>query len=318
MGHRSLGTPRAARPRPRWFLDPVAGWFRRLERVTSLSLSRAVFPRVPGIGAPYGWQLRRGMVVSESEIPLPDLPAGLDGLRLLLLTDLHAGPFLGPGVLLETFRRLASLRPEVVLLGGDLVTTSVRDLERVAPALAALRGSLATLAVLGNHDHYTGDPAGLRDLLRGLGIATLHNDAAPVEHPRGRLIVAGVDDRNAGRPDLARALGRARSLLGEGTGPVVLLSHNPDMFFDAARAGVPLTLAGHTHGGQIRIPGLPVLVRMSRFHLDHGRYRHGAAELVVSRGLGVSGLPLRVACSPEVVLITLRSAKRGLPDRQLK
>jgi hypothetical protein len=89
---------------------------------------------------------------------------------------------------------------------------------------------------------------------------------------------------------------------------VVLVSHNPDILFEASAKGVDLVLAGHTHGGQIRIPGLPVLVRMSRYRLDEGRYRHGATELVVSRGLGTVGLPVRIVCPPEAVLLTLRSS----------
>ncbi len=86
---------------------------------------------------------------------------------------------------------------------------------------------------------------------------------------------------------------------------MILLSHNPDLVFDAARHGVALVLSGHTHGGQIRIPGLPVLVRQSRYRLDEGRFRCGPTELIVSRGLGAVALPWRTACPPEAVLITL-------------
>ena len=117
------------------------------------------------------------------------------------------------------------------------------------------------------------------------------------------MVVAGIDDLLMGRPDLDAALaGVPRGV------PVLLLSHNPDILFEAAAKGVDLVLAGHTHGGQMRVPGLPVLVRMSRFRLDEGRYRFDSTELVVSRGLGAVGLPLRVACPPEAVLLTLRSS----------
>jgi len=88
--------------------------------------------------------------------------------------------------------------------------------------------------------------------------------------------------------------------------PILLLSHNPDILFEASRRGVALVLSGHTHGGQIRIPGLPVLVRQSRYRLDEGRYETEGTELVVSRGLGVSGVPLRFACPPEAVFLRLR------------
>jgi len=87
--------------------------------------------------------------------------------------------------------------------------------------------------------------------------------------------------------------------------PTVVMSHNPDVFPEAVRHGVSLLLAGHTHGGQIRIPGLSVLVRMSRFRLDEGRYAVDGSELIVSRGLGVTGLPLRFACPPEALSLSL-------------
>jgi hypothetical protein len=130
----------------------------------------------------------------------------------------------------------------------------------------------------------------------------LLNDAVVLERGGGRLALCGIDDWNSGRPDLDRAL-----FATAGAGPVVLLSHNPDVFFEAARRGVALTLSGHTHGGQVRVPGRGVLVRMSRYRLDEGRYRTGEAEIVVSRGFGVSGLPLRLGCPPEAVFLRLRA-----------
>ena len=105
-------------------------------------------------------------------------------------------------------------------------------------------------------------------------------------------------------PDLDEAM--RQSSLAAPDAPVVLISHNPDAALDAASRGVALTLSGHTHGGQVRIPGRPLLVRMSRFRLDDGRYEHDGGHIVVSRGLGVSGIPIRFACPPEAVLVTLR------------
>ncbi len=118
------------------------------------------------------------------------------------------------------------------------------------------------------------------------------------------LALAGVDDLVRGRPDLDAALDAAAARAPGA--PVLLLSHNPDIFFEAARRGVGVVAAGHTHGGQIRPAGIPLLFRQSRYRLDEGRYRFGRSELVVSRGLGAAGLPLRVACPPEAVLLTLR------------
>ncbi|HKQ96336.1 MAG TPA: hypothetical protein VJV75_00530, partial [Candidatus Polarisedimenticolia bacterium] len=145
-------------------------------------------------------------------------------------------------------------------------------------------------------------PERMRAHLEGCGIAVLHNRSVSIA-PDGAspLALAGIDDRHAGKPDLDAALGGVPP-----GAPVILLSHNPDVLFDAARHGVALVLSGHTHGGQVRIPGLPVLVRMSRYRLDEGQYRTGSTVLVVSRGLGVTGLPIRLFCPPEAVLLTLR------------
>jgi hypothetical protein len=288
-----------AEERRRALFHPRRGWFRRLERRTSHWLAREVYPWVPGLHLPYDRQLRHRLTLSEADIALDGLPESFDGLRILFLSDLHAGPFVSPRVLQATVERLLGVEPDVVLLGGDLTTASVAEFETHRAAFASMRAPLGVYGVLGNHDHYSREPERLRELIEGAGIGVLHNCAVVLERGGQSLDLAGVDDLLMGRPDLEAALDGARS-------PVVLLSHNPDLFFDAARHGVALTLAGHTHGGQIRIPGLPVLVRQSRYRLDQGRYRWGRSELVVSRGLGAVGVPLRAACRPEGVLIRLR------------
>jgi len=292
--------PATERRRP--LFHPRRGWLRRLERAGSLFLSRVVYPRVPGIGLPYGRQLRRQLTLSEASIDLAGLPSSFDGVRLLLISDLHAGPFVSPAELLRATDRLAALRTDLILVVGDLITSRVTEIETHRAALARLEAPLGVFAVLGNHDHYSGQPEQVIERVRGLGIEVLHNRSVALERDGARLSLAGVDDALVGSPDLDAALRNCRP-------PVVLLSHNPDLVFEAARRQVALMLAGHTHGGQIRLPGLPVLVRQSRYRLDHGRYRAGSTELVVSRGIGAVGLPLRLFCAPEAVLLTLRRSR---------
>jgi predicted MPP superfamily phosphohydrolase len=306
-GREALGEPRGARPRHRRLFDPVRGWFRRLERHANLVLSYRVLPHVPFIDRPYAWQLDHHLTVAEAELPVRGLPEAFRGASLMLITDVHTGPFLSERALQRTFDRLMTLRPDAILLGGDLTTSHLADFESCRRAFASLRAPLGVFAVLGNHDHYTEDPPALEEMIERAGIRPLQNRAVALERAGDELILAGIDDLNAGRPDLDAALADADRLRdGDGSrAPVVLLSHNPDIFFEAARRGVSLVLAGHTHGGQIRIPGLPVLVRMSRYHLDQGRYAGDGAELVVTRGLGASGLPLRLGCPPEVGLFRL-------------
>src|SRR5262245_1688531 len=305
LPHVPLPASHEARPVARPRFDPRRGWFRRLERAASLLLSRHVYHRIPGASIPYGRILRHTLTVADAEIALPGLAPGLDGLTILFVSDVHAGPFLSRAALTEAFARLRTLAPDVVIHGGDLATSGLEECLEHAEALRSLPAPLGAFAVFGNHDHYTHDLPGLSALYERCGIRVLDNDAVRLERGGARVALAGIDDWNIGRPRLDAALLRAREVAPGA--PIVLASHNPDAFFDAARGGVALVLAGHTHGGQVRIPGRPVLVRMSRYRLDEGRYTTSGSELIVSRGLGVSGLPVRLFCPPEALAVRLRA-----------
>jgi len=289
-----------AHENPRLLFDPRGGWFRRFERRVSNALATRVFPRVRGLSRLYDAQLRSGLTLSEADAELASLSPALDGLRILFISDVHAGPFVSAGTLGHTFQRLLATEPDVILVGGDLVTSTCEEFVQSRGAFAELRAPMGVFAVLGNHDHYTRDAGRLRAMIEDVGIRVLHNRSVALARGGGSLSLAGVDDLVAGRPNLEAALEGADA-------PVLLLAHNPDVAFDAARRGVALMLSGHTHGGQIRVPGLPVLARQSRYRLDEGRYRVGPMDLVVSRGLGATGLPVRFACPPEAVSITLRA-----------
>jgi len=285
----------------RHLFHPKTGWFRRTERETNRWLSRNLFPRLPGIRWPYARILERGLVVSEGEVELSGLAGAPAGIRVLLVSDFHAGPFVTPRVLARTIDRLMTLEPDLILAAGDFATVTVEEVERALPAFGHLSAPLGVYGVLGNHDYYTGDTDRLCHLLGSVGIEFLHNRSVTIRKDSARFLLAGVDDLLGGEPCLDTALE------GQPDGvPTVVVSHNPDVFPEAVDRGVTLMLAGHTHGGQIRAPGFSVLVRMSRYHLDHGRYRAGSSELIVTRGLGVTGLPIRWACPPEAMLITLR------------
>jgi predicted MPP superfamily phosphohydrolase len=289
-----------------WF-HPKKGWLRRAERAASHWLTREVYHRIPGIHLPYDYVLRSQLTLSDAEVVCAGLAPAFDGLRILFLSDLHAGPLVSPAALHEALRRVQSVEPDVILLGGDLITTRTEEFESHRRAFESLRAPLGVYAVLGNHDHYSCQPERVRALAEDAGIVVLHNRSVRLRRRGACLDLAGVDDMLMGRPDLPRALERVEA-------PVILLSHNPDLFFDAVRHNVALMLAGHTHGGQIRVPGFPVLVRQSRYRLDQGRYHVGESELIVSRGLGAVGLPWRAQCPPEAVLIRLRG--RASPGRE--
>jgi len=300
IARETLDGPIVASERKRRWFDP-RGWFRTLERFAGQWLSRTLYPRIPGLSLPYSWIVEHRLTLSEAPVELQGLPASFDGLRILMISDIHAGPFVTPAALERTIDRLVALEPDLILLPGDFLTAGIDEWFANRNAFTKLRAPLGTFAVLGNHEHYTGEVERIIGLAAGEGIRVLNNRSHTLRRDGAALSLAGVDDKLMGRPDLDAAL--------EGTtDPVILMSHNPDVLFDAARRGVALMLSGHTHGGQVRIPRLPVLVRQSRYRLDEGRFSVAKTQAIVSRGLGAVGVPLRIACPPEALLLTLRPA----------
>ncbi|MGH7846891.1 MAG: metallophosphoesterase [Candidatus Binatia bacterium] len=215
------------------------------------------------------------------------------------MSDIHTGVFLKPAVLAEIVSLLMKVHPDLVAIAGDVVTGKATDLDGFLPALAPLsQAPLGAWFCLGNHDYFGGDPKDIREALRSIGISTLCNESVVIANGQGKFVLGGLDDRIFGRPDWSR-------LVAEHGPPHLLLAHHPDFFYEAAAGGTPLTLSGHTHGGQIRLPNGPPLVRHSQFCLDEGAYLYGSSMLIVSRGLGSVGLPWRYGADPEAVLIEI-------------
>ena len=240
-------------------------------------------------------------IVRSTSVEIAGLSAPL---RLVLLSDIHvAGPDMPPQRVRRIVDQINGLHPELVLIGGDFVsdksvsTHQYSAAEAVAP-LADLKSRLGVVAVMGNHDHWR-DAGAIRAELRKLRITVLDNDAAQV----GPLTIGGVDDNFTGYDNLPRALQRMRAL----AGPRVLLTHSPDVF-PHVPADVALTLAGHTHCGQIKLPLIGRLATASSYGDRYacGRVDEGGRTLIVSAGLGTSLLPLRLGAPPDVWLIELR------------
>ncbi|HYQ97029.1 MAG TPA: hypothetical protein VEO92_01570, partial [Candidatus Nitrosocosmicus sp.] len=142
----------------------------------------------------------------------------------------------------------------------------------------------------------------IRKALQGVGIVTLNNQSVTVAHGKGSFVLGGIDDLILGKPDWA-------CMMSELGAPHLLLAHNPDHFYDAAGQGVTLVVSGHTHGGQIRLPHGPPIIRQSRFCLDEGVYSFQSSLLVVTRGLGSILLPWRWGADPEAVMIEIVSTQ---------
>lgn len=253
---------------------------------------------------PTRWFHRRSLdALGVTEIDWVDerFGPGLDGLTIAFLSDLHVGSFMGAAELLHVFERVAEREPDVVCFGGDLVNSRLREFQLLREPMALLRPPHGLFAVPGNHEIYFGlEGRPWQRFLDDHGIADATNRGFPVEVAGDRFWLAGVDDFEEGHPHLARALD------GRNGEPTLLLSHHPDFFPHALDADVDLTLSGHTHGGQIKLFGRAIIQ-----HSDHGfiegEFERDAGRLYVSRGVGVTFLPIRWNCPAEWVLVTLRS-----------
>jgi predicted MPP superfamily phosphohydrolase len=234
-------------------------------------------------------------------------PAGAPPLRAVLMSDLHvAGPDTPPERLARIVAQANALRPDIVFIAGDFLgdgafSSSYSPDEAIAP-LAGLHPRLGIFAVLGNHDHWI-DPAGVRLALARVHIRLLSNAAASA----GPLAIGGIDDPFTAHDNVPATLAAMRHL----PGARVLLSHSPDPFATLP-ADIGLTLAGHTHCGQIRLPLVGALRTMSRYGQRYacGWIQEDGRTLIVSAGLGTSLLPLRLGAVPDIWLIRLGPAHR--------
>ena len=240
--------------------------------------------------------------VVEVPLALPTLPAPLDGLRIVQLTDLHCGRFAPERRVDEWVDQANALQPDLIALTGDFIAWGPTYVEPVARSLGRLRARRGVFACMGNHDYFgAGEP--LVRALEGHGITVLRNRWQALGDG---VIVAGVDDQWTRRHDLDAAL---RGIPADAF--TLLLCHDPKLFPDIAGAGVPLTLSGHTHAGQLAVPFMPHLnlaALIGRY--TSGIYREGDSTLYVGAGLGTTGPPVRIGTRSELPLFTLRRLPR--------
>lgn len=242
--------------------------------------------------------------ITRHRVAVRGLPAALDGIRIALVTDVHL-PRSVPAAQ-RALGLLALERPEVVLLGGD-IAEGAQSAHALAAFAKAARGSLATAAVLGNWEYATGlGVRRARAAYRLAGVPLLVNAAEVVAVGDAQLAVVGIDDLIWGSPDVACATSRV-----PGADATVWLVHEP-VLVDNIPRGVPrpdLVLAGHTHGGQVRLPGWGhIVVPPGTGRYVSGWYRDAPVPLYVSRGIGTSGLDVRFFCRPELPVFTLARA----------
>ncbi|ADW68937.1 metallophosphoesterase [Granulicella tundricola] len=267
-----------------------------------------------GVALYSGEFARHHIDVTQRTFAIRNLPPAFNGFRFVQISDIHLEEFTEEFFLTQVVKRVNALAPDLVLITGDYVTNGIQS-TRVSLAAAGRCGALLNaldcpqrFGILGNHDAVL-DPFVVRDHLQNNGIPLLVNQFTRIERGGQHLWLGGLDDILSGHPNLDLVMPPSPDA------PVIVMAHEPD-YVDAIVKHprgklVDLVLSGHTHGGQIRLPGLrpfkAALPTMGEIYTE-GHYNFGPMQLYVNRGLGTVGLPFRLNCPPEITVATLRPA----------
>jgi predicted MPP superfamily phosphohydrolase len=290
-----------------------------MDATPSPKVSRRVFLRnltaglaIPAFGAAYSTQIEPFWPkYHEVAMPVADLPAGFEGMRIAHLTDLHVSDSVPLGYVQAVIREVNRLKPDIVFVTGDLVTRHEGWIEEACNAVALLEAP--TYVTLGNHDYGQLNYQGrlievsqeIEKRLKQEGRVLLRNSAVPLRRGEDRIWIMGLEDIWSGRFSPAQAFAGI-----DVTAPVLALSHNPDTAAALDSYGASWIFAGHTHGGQIRVPGYgALLVPVQDKRLQEGFYAFPKSTLYISRGVGFLARA-RFCCRPEVPIFTM-TRRRG-------
>ena len=286
---------------------------------------------VPFVGALYGFAAERlHYIVERVEVPVAGLPPALDGLRIAQLSDIHIGPYLPRDQVRRAVEMANEQGAHLTVVTGDFITGTRDPLEACIEELARLRAPLGVWGCNGNHEIYADCEDRARELFRQAGMRLLRRENAELVWNGQPFNLIGVDYQRTRSPSGQRLLmlENAEPLVRHDI-PNILLSHNPNAFPRAAELGIELTLAGHTHGGQVQVEILESRFSPAHFFTDFvaGLYllpfgsgqaaglslqtsnlKPPTSSLYVNRGLGTIGAPVRIGAPPEITLLTLRRA----------
>ncbi|MFB5267190.1 metallophosphoesterase [Paenibacillus enshidis] len=243
--------------------------------------------------------------ITQFTLQLPRLPASFNDMRVFHFSDMHLGFFKDENDMQHIASVISGMKPDMICFTGDIVDDYAESMASSVPILNSLHAPLGKFVILGNHD-YRGIPEGVEALYKKTGFTLLKNEHHVIHKDGQSIAVVGLEDIFLSTPDPEAAL----QGLPDGMFKLLLM-HEPDYADTAVSYGFDIQLSGHTHGGQVRIPLFgAVLPPPGGRKYVHGLYRVGAdaMPLYVSRGVGMTHLPIRVLCRPEVSLITLRTA----------
>lgn len=239
--------------------------------------------------------------VTRYQLHLKNLPPQFTNTHIVFLSDIHLGPTVSLDYLRGVIKIVQNLRPDLLALGGDYIFKSASYIWPMTDLLSEIRTPLGVYGVLGNHD-YANDEASIRAALRKGQVKDLTNTGVWLNKGVHRIRICGVDDLNLGDPDAESALADATT-----SDIVLMLSHNPDFLETLTDPRVTLALSGHTHGGQIRIPGwgAPVIPSEYGQKYAYGLVNAPTTQVLVTSGVGTIIVPARFCCPPEVVSIKI-------------
>jgi predicted MPP superfamily phosphohydrolase len=250
--------------------------------------------------------LMQDVLVREVEVVSPHWPQQFDGLRIGHVSDFHLGDLLPLDRALKVVELLASQEPDLVACTGDVVDLHHHEAPPLLRAMAACDAPLGSFLVLGNHDELD-DPRAISLMAEREGMIVLRNEAVEINHNGGEMVISGIDWARSGRA-CARYVDAAC-----GDGGHLLLAHNPKAFQRASEIGMPLTLAGHTHGGQIALKSRPNANLSITHRRSAGLFTRNGSRLYVTTGIG-AWFPLRVNCPAEIAMITVRHGRENEAD----
>lgn len=268
-----------------------------------LNAAGAALFAAPMAAVGYGVFVERiNIRLREQKIAIPGLARDLDGLRIVQLTDIHLGPFLSERELAHCVGMANETNAHLALVTGDMISVNRDPLDTCLKHLSGLRSEAGIFGCLGNHEIYANAEDYATQHGARLGIRYLRMESVRLKFGGTVMNLAGVDYQRFRAPYLVGA----ERLVEPGVFNV-LLSHNPDVFPEAVRQGYDLTIAGHTHGGQVRVEILREDMNIARFFTPYvdGLYEQSGKTIFVSRGIGTIGLPARLGAPPEVALLRL-------------
>lgn len=268
------------------------------------------YTTLAGIAAPtggFGYATRiepYWLSVERITIPLPALKPAMAGVKIVQVSDIHLHPYTQIELVQRAVEIVNKIKPDLIFLTGDYVLETAESIFELAPVLAGMNARFGIFAILGNHDLWTNAEV-VRRGLDEAGIPLLVNQGLSLGIGKDEIFIAGLDDGWSGKPDLQAALSGWKQET-----PVILMMHEPDFVDSLARdERISLQLSGHTHGGQVRVPGVGAIALPDYGrNYDIGLHQVNQTMMYVNRGLGVIGPPVRFNCQPEISEITLVSS----------